>query len=94
MQMIPNVPALLLAIFMIPISITGVQALASRFGAGDERAVQRELERMRRATGKVKNEDKHKLDDADVRLTGDGEFTDSFIEELDDRRGMEQRRRR
>lgn len=94
MQLIPNVPALLLAIFMIPISITGVQALASRFGAGDERAVQRELERMRRASGKVKNEDKQKLDDADVRLTGDGEFTDSFIEELDDRRGMEQRRRR
>lgn len=52
-----------------------------------EREYQRELERQQQMSGvKLKHDDLHNVaydSERQVRLTGDGEFTDSFIDEID-----------
>ncbi len=80
----------------------------NKYGAGRNRReaeIQREIdrERERRYAGKLKNEDLHSdlnnaLSDTDeyrrVRLTGDGELTESFIEEISDDANEPKQKRR
>lgn len=90
LQAMPALPSILGIAFAIPLVILAVRALAMPFTRPDarEREIARELARLRGDSEiKAKNDQKHKHDESRaVRLTGDGEFTDSFVQEIDDER--------
>lgn len=90
LQAMPALPFILGIGFAIPLVILAVRALAMGFSRPDarEREIARELARLRgESSVKAKNDNKQKLDESRaVRLTGDGEFTDSFVQEIDDER--------
>jgi len=94
LQAMPALPLILGGAFAIPLVILALRALVMPFTRPDarEREVERELARLRGDSSvKAKNDEKRKHDESrGVRLTGDGEFTESLVEELDDAR----RRRR
>lgn len=79
----------------------GIKALGGGRSHERERAIEREIGRRRGESllekrkndedEKRKNDQDDSLQDRAVRLTGDGELTDSFVQEMDDKR---QRRRR
>lgn len=88
---IPPIPLIVGGVFAIILVIMGINALASPILGSEakERAIERELAKSRAARTKLKNESKLKneaTEPDDVRLTGDGEFTESFIQEIEERR--------
>lgn len=92
-QSAPPLPMILGFAFMIPLFILAARALLNPLvGApAREREIARELARSR-ASSKRKNETRGDLweesaaAERDVRLTGDGELTESFVEEIQQQR--------
>ena len=89
---VQNIPVIVALIMVFTVVLRGIGVLLSPMigGASHERAIDRELQRERErlqtaSNGglKSKNEEKAKVAPA-VRLTNDGEFTESMIQEMDE----------